>query len=388
MIAVSMSHRLRNQLIRLASVRKFRPAEDIEKHIVLVRPDHFGDLLMLSPAIDHLQSIAPDHRISLMIGTWNRDVAQHLAPGVDLIVYDFPGFDREQMSNAKLDPYRKIADAAEILRNIAPQAVVLMRDDHWWGAIMAREAGIPIRVGYDDHRHNSILTHPLSIELKHYVEQNIAAVRSTAAILGYDVGDEPSLSEIGPLRWPEHTGGVKLAQRLLDSHAISKDFIVIHPGTGADVKRWPVSRWVSLINELPVGTGTSIVLTGSSDEAGLCDTIARQASVNVIDLAGKTSLYSLGELFRQAQLVVGVDSGPLHLATAVGTPTIHLYGPSDMVRYGPWGDSDRHRTLSAGMPCPDCGNLSPDRAESCGCMTAITVDTVRQQVQEMVSAHA
>ncbi|TVR69483.1 MAG: glycosyltransferase family 9 protein [Sphaerobacteraceae bacterium] len=388
MIAVSMSHGLRNQLIRLASARKFRPAEDIEKHIVLVRPDHFGDLLMLSPAIDHLQTIAPDHRISLMIGPWNREVAQHLAPGVDLIVYDFPGFNREETSSGKLDPYRKIADAAEILRTIAPQAVVLMRDDHWWGAIMAREAGVPIRVGYDDQRHNSMLTHPLSIKPKHYVEQNLAAVRSTAAILGYDVGVEPSLAEIGPLGWPEHTGGAALAQQLLDSHAISKDFIVIHPGTGADVKRWPESRWVSLINDLPIPADTGIVLTGSAGEAGLCDTIARQAQSDVVDLAGTTSLYSLGEIFRQAQLVVGVDSGPLHLATAVGTPTIHLYGPSDMVRYGPWGDSDRHRTLSAGMSCPDCGNLSPDRAESCGCMTAISVDVVREQIQEMVSAHA
>lgn len=384
MISSCIAHGIRDQLIRLAPLRTFKPAEHVEKHIVLVRPDHFGDLLMVIPAIEYLRSIAPDHRISLMIGPWNQAVAGHLVPNVDLIVYDFPGFNRDSSSRSKIAPYRQLTDAANLLRTIAPQAVVLLRDDHWWGAIIAREAGVPIRIGYDHPLHDHLLTHPVDIAVKHYVQQNVDLVRSAAAILGYTTGAAPDPISIGSLRWPTHTPSESAVTSLLRENEISERFIVIQPGTGANVKRWPISRWVTLINEISHWTSRSIILTGSPDESGLCSNIARRVTGNVTNLAGRTSLFELGELFRGADLVIGVDSGPLHLATAAGTQSIHLYGPSDSNRYGPWGDPARHRIVSAGMSCPDCGNLSPERSESCGCMTAITVADVNQYVVELL----
>jgi ADP-heptose:LPS heptosyltransferase len=388
MIGTALLHGVRNQLIRLASIRRFEPAEQVEKHIVLVRPDHFGDLLMLEPAVRLLQALAPSHRASLMVGSWNADVARHLFPDIDLLVYDFSGFHRGNVRASMVDPYRQIGQAAEILRKAAPQAIVLMRDDHWWGAIAAREAGLPIRIGYDHHLHNALLTHPLDVPHQHTVQQNLDVIRSTAAILGYDVGRDCAESVDLALNWPVDQPAREAISDLLRSRGIEQPFVVIHPGTGADVKRWPNARWAGAIDHFAEKRDAAIVLTGAPDESGLCEAIARQASATVYDLSGQTSLFELGELFRSASLVTGVDSGPLHLATAVGTSSLHLYGPSDPVRYGPWADPARHRTLSVDMQCPDCGNLSPNRPASCGCMTAITTEMVVAQMLDLFDGDA
>jgi ADP-heptose:LPS heptosyltransferase len=89
---------------------------------------------------------------------------------------------------------------------------------------------------------------------------------------------------------------------------------------------------------------------------------------------------------RGATAVVGPDCGPLHLAVAVGTPSVHLFGPSDPVRYGPWGDPRKHRVIRAGWTCPSCGDLSMMRPVGCGCMLAIQADDVMTAIDELVGA--
>jgi ADP-heptose:LPS heptosyltransferase len=86
----------------------------------------------------------------------------------------------------------------------------------------------------------------------------------------------------------------------------------------------------------------------------------------------------LTALLRRATLVLGVDSGPLHLAASQGTPSVHLYGPSDAVRFGPWGDPTRHRVLRAGLWCSPCGVFSacPRGTDPPECMAAIDISAV------------
>ena len=76
------------------------------------------------------------------------------------------------------------------------------------------------------------------------------------------------------------------------------------------------------------------------------------------------SMKCLGALLARADLVVGGDTGPLHLAVATGTPTVHLFGPADPARFGPWGPPDRHRVVATDLPCAPCGRLDwPDPAD-------------------------
>jgi heptosyltransferase III len=385
MSARAMLHRVRDAAITIAGQLPLNPISVPKQRIVLVRPDHFGDLLMLGPALQYIRERAMDHELFLMTGPWNKSVAEHIAARWKNISWPFPGFERGESNRAVPGPYRQLAHAASMLREQEVQTVVLTRDDHWWGAWMAREAGIPVRIGYDHSRVRTFLTHPLNVPMMNYAQQNLEVARRTLAILGYRSGDAQFEPDEFPLRWPVEHSALDLTNSLLRNHDISERFAVVHPGSGAPAKLWPLHRWAHVIDRVVSETDTCVLLTGSPDERDLCDSIAERADHDVINLAGETSLFALGELMRKASLVLGVDSGPLHLAVAVGTPSIHLYGPSDHVRYGPWGSADRHLVLRVPMKCPDCGNLSEGRPQGCGCMTAITTDNVANAAIEMMS---
>lgn len=107
-----------------------------------------------------------------------------------------------------------------------------------------------------------------------------------------------------------------------------------------------------------------------------------------MSLAGSTPLPVLVELLRGASVVLGPDCGPLHLAVGAGAPTVHLFGPSDPGRYGPWGDPARHVVVSAGWSCPRCGDLSMERRPGCGCMLAITPELVIDTTRWLLHQHA
>jgi heptosyltransferase III len=381
-----IAHGIRNSLLPAAARRPFRAIQHPKPRILLVRPDHFGDLLLLGSALRVIEETATDHEHVLLTGPWNSTTAAHLIPNWTRHEWPFPGFDRQRSAaNGSFDPYRQLSSAAEFVRTLAPQAIVLTRDDHWWGAWMAREAGVPIRIGYDHPLLRPFLTHPIPIDHTHYVEQNLQLARSALTVLGYQVPDAPEFRhEDFPLFWPVNSDASRTARQLIDAHKLADGFVVVHPGSGASVKLWANDRWTHVIKRVQQASRLPVVVTGAGDETPLCSEIEQGLSTPIHNLAGQTTLFSLAELLRSASLVLGVDSGPLHLACAVGTPSLHLFGPSDAVRYGPWGDPKNHRVLSAGMNCPDCGNLATSRPAGCGCMMAITADDVSRTAIEML----
>jgi len=97
-----------------------------------------------------------------------------------------------------------------------------------------------------------------------------------------------------------------------------------------------------------------------------------------IVLAGETSVGQLAALYEGARVVLGPDSGPLHLATAVGAPTVHLYGPADPAEFGPWGDPARHIVLTTAIACRPCRILDWPGADPAGhpCVRDIAPDAV------------
>jgi heptosyltransferase III len=372
----------RDRTLPALNLRPFRPIEAPRNTILAVKPDHFGDLLLLGPAVRFLQKHAPDHEIVLMTGPWNESVARHLLPEVTCLVWPFPGFVRDAAPRS-IQPYRDIWNSAAVVREVSPVASILFRDDHWWGAMMTREAGVPIRVGYDEPQVRPFITHPMQIPAMNYASQNVEIARRTLPLLGYEHTPEENSAN---LFWPVNSESHQAIEELLGKTFLYQDFVCIHPGSGASVKLWPERRWAQVIDDIVRKTGLAVLLTGSAQERPMCEAIASMCRSEPQNLAGSTSLMMLGELFRSAKLVAGVDSGPLHLAVATGTRTVHLYGPSDRVRFGPAGTPSDHRVISAGMNCPSCGDLSPGRSAGCGCMTAITTAEVSQNVVEVLYA--
>ncbi len=350
--------------------------------LVLLRPDHLGDVLFLLPALERLRRSLPEQRVVLMVGPWSQPVVARNPHIDEILTVPFPGFTRARPSNP-LAPYRELRRQAARLRRRGPLAAVILRDDHWWGAWLARAAGIAIRVGADHPAVRPYLTHPVRLATLHWVERNCEILDATIRLLGGQPPAVPVEPRYTPLLWHPWPEAETEARRLLREARIDRPYVVIHPGAGAPVKRWPEARWVTVGRRL-AAAGWALVLTGGPDERELVEAIRQGIGEGAVSLAGRTTLPVLAEILRGARLVIGPDAGPLHLAVAVGTPTIHLFGPSQPEHFRPWGDPRRHRVLEVGWRCPRCGDLSPERPEGAGCMLAISTEHVLAACWELL----
>lgn len=315
--------------------------------VVLLRPDHLGDVLFVGPAVRRLRSAWPDAHVTLLVGPWSAPVAARL-PGVDAVeTLAFPWFDRRPKGPV-WRPYTRLVRAARRLRRRFDVAVVL-RDDDWWGAWLTALAGIPVRAGHADPAVLPFVTHslPAAARPDHSAAAGVALV---AALCG---DGAPATPASDPLQLMVDAEDRTSAAALL---AGAGRPIAIHAGSGAPVKRWRAEAWAAVIAAL-AAPGEPVVLTGSDSERRLASDIAAQTDRPVRNLAGRTELGTLAAVFARCRVVLGPDSGPLHLAVAVGTPTVHLFGPASACRFGPWGPPGRHAVVRADVPCVPCGRL-------------------------------
>lgn len=373
--------RIRSLLLRgagrlLATRQTAPPTAGRQPRILLIRPDHLGDLLFVAPALDRLRAALPDAWVSVAAGPWNADLLDGL-PGVDeRLLLDFPGFTRRPKSGP-LAPYRYLREVARDLARRRFDAAVVLRDDHWWGALLAASAGIPVRVGYglpDVAPFLSVALPPPAEE--HAVTSNVRLVAALLTALGAVAPTATLTPTNAPLHFTIADADHRRATALLAPLADAGPLVAIHASSGVPVKLWVEERWAAVAERLIAATGARLVLTGGPDDRALTAAVAGPLSAPALDLAGQTSIGALAAVLARCDLVLGPDSGALHLAVAVGTPTVHLFGPASVVKFGPWGPADRHRVVSAGPRCARCGDLSPSRPRGAACMLAIGVEEV------------
>lgn len=368
---VSPSRRaaLRGQLLRLAPgagrTKILNPAAPPQlpaaARILVIRPDHLGDVLFSGPALALLRFHWPDARLTLLVGPWSREVAERL-PAVDEVrTLPFPWFDRQPRRTA-LEPYGRLLRAAGGLRSTPWDAALILRDDDWWGAWLASLAGARLRLGHDRPGVRPFLSHALpdGAAGEHLVSESLALVQALAG-----------QSRLNPDGRQAAIGNPRLQLRLsaADQAAAARLLagtdprpLAVHPGSGAVVKRWRTGAWVEALTVL-TAAGETVVLTGGAGENALVQRLAEALPRPTLNLAGTTDLGALAAVFARCRLVMGPDSGPLHLAVAVGTPTVHLFGPASAARFGPWGPPERHRVVQSALPCAPCGRLDwPDPA--------------------------
>ena len=226
---------------------------------------------------------------------------------------------------------------------------------------------------------------------EHAAATNVRLVNHAIAALGNGAqATDTSVASLPATFTPSTTDDERAATLLAPILAGSDHhpLVAIHPGSGVPVKLWDESRLAAVADRLAGEFGARIVLTGGPGDEALTAEVTRHLCAPALDLAGKTSFGELGALLARCSLALGPDSGALHLAVAVGTPTVHLFGPADPVIFGPWGDPGRHRVVSAGLRCPNCGNLSPARPRGATCMLAIEVEDVLPAARPLLAGQA
>ncbi|HEY8465012.1 MAG TPA: lipopolysaccharide heptosyltransferase I [Bacillota bacterium] len=152
-------------------------------------------------------------------------------------------------------------------------------------------------------------------------------------------------------------------------------YVVLIPGANWVNKRWPLQHFAALAERL-FKQGICCILTGGASDQELARQIREGTKAPLWDVTGKTSLKQLAWIIKNARVAVGGDTGPLHLAVAVGTPTVALLGPTDPTRNGPYGSG--HRVLVTSRDCVGCWRRQC--AKRLDCLAAIPVEEVYQEV--------
>jgi heptosyltransferase-2/heptosyltransferase-3 len=338
---------LRLQLLRLAAHGIQTPSADGRlqpDHILVIRPDHIGDLLFATPALQLLRETFPHARITTLVGPWAATVVER-NPNVDAVLRcPFPWFDRRPKPSPWY-PYRVLLREARWLRPHGFDTALILRFDHWWGALLSALAGIPARIGYATPETQPFLTTALAyVPDRHAVQHNLALVEALARTAGRPVPDTNRRLRFDLTADERAFASQFLADQGIEPH---ETVVGVHPGAGDPAKLWPARRWAAVADHLAETLGARIVITGSPDEDELARTIAEHMHATPVIAAGETTLGQAAALLARCRLAVGADTGPMHLAVALDVPTVHLWGPFEPEIFGPWGTPEYHRIVRA-----------------------------------------
>jgi len=378
--SIPLQHHIRHGLLRGGALLPISKGQASQRErFLLIRPDHLGDMLLTTPAIHALRQAAPSAEIHALVGPWSAGVLAD-NPDIDAVItLDFPGFNRSGNPNLS-SPYQLAWTTARQLRKMRYTSAVILRPDHWWGALVAFMAGIPQRIGHDQRDTAPFLTDVVQVQEPHAVMQSVRLMaRWTGPITKTDLAYQ--------FHYPDEA--TDFIDAYLSNRSISPTdrFFCIHPGAGTWVKRWTGRQWAQVADTLTDQLEATAILTGTDSESHLAQEIAAFMTHEPIIASGDTDIPQLAALFNRALVVLGPDSGPLHLAAAVDTPTVALFGPADRAEFAPWGPADRHQTLISDIGCIGCRVLDwgQDNPDYHPCVREISVGRVLEAARQVVS---
>ncbi len=375
-----VQHRVRRYLVELISRFPFSPLTKGWNRVLFIRPDHLGDMLLATPAMRALKDARPYTEIHVLAAPWNAAILSGIPEIDQVLTIEFPGFKRGGDDVPVYAPYLQAFNVGRQLRKVGYGHAIIMRPDHWWGAMVAHIAGISERIGYDLTNVAPFLTQALPFEHTHVVRQNMTLVAGWTDHI--DDADVPYYLEVYDKE------RIEIAN-LLKTFSIdeSQPIFCIHPGAGTWVKQWETARWAKVADTLIDQLDAQVVFTGGDHERGLVDDVLNRMDHSAYTTAGDLSIEQLAALYERSLVVLGPDSGPLHIAAAVSTPTVALYGPADPVEFGTWGAKTAHVMLTSPIGCRPCRVLDwgDDDPDYHPCLRDISIGQVLEAARRVVN---
>lgn len=329
------------------------------RNILIIKPGAVGDLLQMTPLIRTLTKAAPDARITLLVGRESSaDLFRH-HPGISgILVFDRSG------------EHRSFPAVCSFLRRVRQARYDLVlnfqRSNLMTWLIAAASLPAPVLV-YHKARGRTV----------HVVDNYL----ETLAPLGL-----PSAGR--DLEFHPGEPAEAFARDLLARHGLSgMPLVALNPGATHAVNRWPAGRFAELADLLAERTHVRVIIVGGPDDTALAGDIAGRCRSRPVTLAGVTTLPQLGALLRHCAVVVSGDTGPLHMATAVGAKVVALFGAADPGRTGPVGNG--HVTLRArGVACVPCRSRACGNRNGPECMMHMTAEEVLAAILPLLGPHA
>ena len=353
------------------------------RRVLVTKLRHHGDVLLASPVFSTLAAVAPHAEVDALV---YRDTAPMLEghPSIARL----HTIDRAWKRQGAL---ARFAAERALNRDLAARRYDLLvhLTEHPRGLGLARR----LKPRWAVTTERALERGPAWLWKRHFthfyrlprateramVEQNLDALRR----LGIEPPDATRALVLVP--GPEAEGRV---DALLREHGLARGgFVQVHPGSRWFFKCWPADRVAALIARVVAG-GWPVVLTAAPDERErvLLDAIRARldasTAARVVDLGGQLSLRELAALTARARLFFGVDSAPMHIASAIGTPVVALFGPSSEIAWGPWRVP--HRVVTSAHTCRPCGLDGCGGSKVSECLTTLPVDRVHAALVELM----
>ncbi len=293
------------------------------KRVLFIRTDRLGETLLNIPAVQSIKQAYPEVRVTWMVNPQLVGLLEDL-PGVDAVVAE-PFTDKLWWQAAWFFGCRWRLEKVDAV--IVSNAKKLYHLASFLG-------GVPIRAGYD-RKWGFLLTHRIAdqkmIGTRHEVECHFDLLKPLG--ISADVPADLAL----PVKPQTHEAVLKRLEE--KGIALSKPLVAVHPWTSNAAKQWALERFRGLIDRIIEGGSREVAVIGGPEHASESSAFKRLSGVH--DLTGFFSLPELAAFLQRARVVISNDSGPAHVAAAVGVPVIALFGTQDAAtgpaRWGPWG---------------------------------------------------
>jgi lipopolysaccharide heptosyltransferase II len=328
------------------------------ERVLCVRLDALGDVLMTGPAVRALKEARPGRTITLLTSPAGAAAAELLPEVDDVIVYEAPWM----KATAPREDSRPDAEMIDRLRSARFEAAVtftVYSQSPLPSGLLCSLAGIPLHLAHCHENPYQLLSDWVSDPephrlIRHEVRRQLDLVAAVGASpkdermsIRIPAGDRPRVASV---LWAR---GVRL----------ERPWVLIHPGSSAPSRRYAPEGYAEVTRRLVREHGLAVVFTGSDSERPLIDSIREASGVPTVSLAGDLSLGELAAAVWLAPVLVSNNTGPVHLAAAVGTPVVDLYALTNP-QHTPW--MVPCRVLSHDVPCKYCyKSICPEGHHDC-----------------------
>ncbi len=339
------------------------------KRILIVRTDRIGDVVLSTPVITATRSIFPNAYIAIMISSETQEIVRSNPYVNEVIVYD---------KKIKHKSFLKTLGFISNLRKKKFDLALILHSTNRVNCICFL-AGIPKRVGYKRGKMDFLLTDKLEYKKrlgeKHESEYSLDVLRS----IGVKVETSPLVMNIRK-QDEKHINDLLKESDLKDGER----FMVLHPGASCPSKMWPKENFARLGDCLVERFKMRVLLVSSVDQVEIGEEVRRLMKNKPLFLCGKTSLGELGALFKKASLFISNDSGPVHIACAVGAKVVSIFGRNEKgLSPTRWrGLSDKNIVLHKDVGCIEC--LAHKCKKDFLCLKSISVEEVLQKASELL----
>jgi heptosyltransferase-3 len=357
---VTRRERARGRMLRNAEILRLQwrsrraarplraPTAHAIRHILMVRTDHLGDMILTTPLFAAVKAAFPTCRLTVLASAAGAAVAR-AHPAVDAVEVD--------PIEAKGSGWRGTIRLARRLRHLRCDAAVVVHSKHRL-AVAVRLAGIPLRIGPGQRGYSFLFNRPVPQDhrtppIRHETAYCMDLLRPLG--IQPDAAARPT--------WAVDPAVAAAVEQLLAGLGIGagRAIVTIHPGHGGSALNWTPQRYAEVADCLAHERDVVIAVTGVRAEADVVGQVCAAMRAPALNLAGQLTIPQLAALIARSVLYVGSSTGPSHLAAAVGTPVIALYCPLAEClpdRWRPLGDRCRVLVPPVEQVCPKC--LGPD----------------------------